>query len=90
MIFRVLWDVKATKVIEDCLQQHAIRLEYEILNEDLALMVRFFDYYIRDNLALLKLIIQVCKYSSISRIETSIEQQGARIIERSLLFVIKQ
>ncbi len=89
-LFRGLWDLKATKAVEEHMRLRMERFEFETAGEDLSLLARYFDEYVRDNLTLLRMLVQTCKYSHIHRIERAIEQHGARIIEGSLLNLIKQ
>lgn len=85
-----MWDNKNPSVLDDILQQFSQRFEYETLAEILVLLIRHLDEYVRDSISLIKLTAQTCSYSNICMIEQGISQGPSRIIERTLISIIKQ
>ena len=89
-LFKVIWSTKTGGLLEEILNQQVSRLEFDIMEEELPLLVRNFDDYVRDNLFIIRKIVQMCDYSRMHKIETYIQLNGCIIIETSLLNLLKQ
>ncbi len=89
-LIKSIWELKNPKLLENALAHLQFRFEYEWLSRVVVLLARHFDDHLRDNVVLLKLIVQSCKYSQISCLEHYIQCLNIRLIERMLLILIKQ
>jgi len=86
-LFKALFPDKT--VLEGYLDQQRNRFEYDMIGEEMPILVQYFPDYIRDNIAMIKIIAQRCKYGNIHKIERYIKFTGAVIIQVSLLSLLQ-
>eukprot|EP00826_Nyctotherus_ovalis_P016304 TRINITY_DN14713_c0_g1_i1.p1 TRINITY_DN14713_c0_g1~~TRINITY_DN14713_c0_g1_i1.p1 ORF type:complete len:294 (+),score=45.30 TRINITY_DN14713_c0_g1_i1:373-1254(+) len=85
-LFKALFSEKA---FENYLTQQEEKFEYEAMDEELPILVRYFADSMRDNIVVIRTIARVCKYGNVHKIEKYIQLNNSVIIQNSLLNLLK-
>jgi len=91
-LFKGIWDnIQGASKIEKIIQMQIEKFEFDYISEEILWLTKYFDSYVRDNIFLIKCLIQNCRYSQIScKLESVFLVSNIKIIEKTLLTIINK